>query len=98
MKKQTIRTVLNALALTIITIVTVNFAGLIVSYFKLGRPVVSSFKYNDGLFWLNENKVGMGLAESKYWFFYAVLFAVFCYTAFKKNRAAASSESSKLQG
>lgn len=66
----------KSIGLTIIIILIVNFISLLVAFIKIDKSNDFNLKFNDGMFWLNGQIVGMNYTELKYWLFYLLLFAL----------------------
>ena len=76
LKKIQLKSIVVAFAAVAVTVVGINQLSFLFTYFSLGFPEITQFKFDNGLFWLNGERIGMGFEEPKYRAFYVFLFLV----------------------
>ncbi|MDO6596366.1 hypothetical protein Q4512_05530 [Oceanihabitans sp. 2_MG-2023] len=74
--KENFTLISKSAGLTIIILLTVNCISLLVGFIQMEKRNEFNLKFNDGMFWLNGEIVGMNFIELKYWLFYLLLFVI----------------------
>ncbi|WP_452226643.1 hypothetical protein [Lacinutrix cladophorae] len=74
--KENFTLISKSAGLTIIILLTVNCISLLVAFIQMEKRNEFNLKFNDGMFWLNGEIVGVNFIELKYWLFYLLLFVI----------------------
>ncbi|MBB4118445.1 hypothetical protein GGR32_000719 [Mesonia hippocampi] len=87
MNTKKIKLILNVLIASAITIVFINLISLIFSLLTLKSPIeINSLIFDNGMFFLNGENIGMNFIETKYWLFYTLLLVTY-YHLFKNKES-----------
>lgn len=76
LKKIKLKSIVIAFAAAAVTVLGINLLSFLYTYYSLGFPEITHFKFDNGLFWLNGELIGIGFEETKYRAFYVFLFLV----------------------
>lgn len=87
MNTKKIKLILNVLVASAITVVFINLISLIFSLLTLKPPIeINSLIFDNGMFFLNGENIGMNFIETKYWLFYTLLLVTY-YHLFKNKES-----------